>query len=154
MNNNANLTPDGVLLKFRFDKLIGKCGGVKRAENMTRVGQRVLYDYANPERSELFAPVDVVADLEKACGDHLVTEGLAIIGGGYFLKPSANENAQRGFGVVMPAVGRDVGELLRDAYAATGGKFSGAEVATLRADIQRTISDLAQALGALDGAAA
>lgn len=151
---NQNLTPDGVLLKSRFGKIIDKCGGVKRAEDLTRVGQRVLYDYANPARCELFAPVDIVADLEKACGDNLVTQGLALIGGGYFVKPTAGEKTRIAFGKVMPSVGKDVGDLMRDAFAATEGKLSQQDVIKLRDDIQRTMSDLALALGVLDGAVA
>lgn len=154
MDNNTNLKPDGVLLKARFGSIIEKCGGVKRAELMTRVGQRVLYDYANPDRCELFAPVDVVAQLEKACGENHVTQGLSIIGGGYFTKPTRTEQTRLAFGKVMPSVGKDIGDLMRDAFAATEGKLSGGDLVKLRDDIQRTMSDLALALGVLDGAAA
>jgi hypothetical protein len=151
MDKNINLTPDGVLLKSRFDKIVAKCGGVKRAEDLTRVGQRVLYDYANPLRSDVFAPVDIVADLEKACGENLVTQGLALIGGGYFVKPTAAQQTRVAFGRVMPSVGKDIGDLMRDAFAATEGKLSEQDAVKLRDDIQRTMSDLALALGVLDG---
>lgn len=153
MDKSTNLTPDGVLLKSRFGSVIEKCGGVKRAELMTRVGQRVLYDYANPDRCELFAPVDVVVQLEKACGENYVTQGVALLVGGYFTKPTPTDQTRVSFGKVMPSVGKDIGDLMRDAFAASEGKLSEQDVVKLRDDIQRTMSDLALALGVLDGGA-
>lgn len=154
MDKTGNLTPDGVLLKQRFGGLLEKCGGPKRAELMTRVGLRNLYDYASPARIDLFAPVDVVANLEKASGFNPVTEALAFINGAYIVKPTPHEKLRVAVGKVMPSIGQDVGELLKNAFAAAeDGKFSPAEIAQLRADIQRTMSDLALALGMLDGAA-
>ncbi|HVO92521.1 MAG TPA: phage regulatory CII family protein [Terriglobales bacterium] len=153
MDKSPNLTPDGVLLKQRFSLLIDKCGGVKNAELMTRVGQRVLYEYANPDRSDLFPPVDIVADLEKPTGAHFVTEAMCFLAGGYFVKPTREEKIRTAFGAVMPAVGQDIGQLIKDAYAATDGKFTSEQIDKLRGDIERAMSDLALARGVLEGAA-
>jgi len=152
MDTRKNLTPEGVLFKSRFGDLVERCGGVKRAELLTRVGQRVLYDYYNPERCETFAPLDVVSHLEKACGVYPVTEAMCFNAGGYFVRPRQGD-PRRVIGNVMPSVGKNVGDLLRDAFAAAeDGKLTDAEIAQLRDDIVRTMTDLADALGVLDRA--
>jgi hypothetical protein len=151
MEKTGNLTPDGVLLKQRFGGLLDKCGGVKRAEMMTRVGRSNLYDYANPGRCDLFAPIDVVADLERASGFSPVTEALAFINDAYVVKPTPHEKMRIAFGSVMPSIGQDIGELLKNAYAAAeDGKFSAAERMQLIANINKAISDLMWARGALE----
>lgn len=75
-------------LKAAFRRLVVLAGGGNEAAAQTRVGQQALdrYGSVNPEHEERFAPVDVIADLEAACGEPLITRKLAELAG-YVLSP-------------------------------------------------------------------
>jgi hypothetical protein len=79
-------------LKRRTDQLIDLCGGLVAASAETRAGKSSLANYADSrERSaatNLWAPIDVIADLEHAAGEPLVTRELARLAG-YDLLPMA-----------------------------------------------------------------
>ncbi len=57
--------------------LIAACGGIDGAAASCRVGRSQLADYANPHEEKSFMPLDVVQQLEAACGQPIVTEYLA-----------------------------------------------------------------------------
>lgn len=75
-------------LKAAFRRLVVMAGGGNEAAAQTRVAQQGLdrYGSAAPEHEDRFAPVDVIADLEAACGEPVVTRRLAELAG-YVLSP-------------------------------------------------------------------
>lgn len=83
-------------LKRRTEKLIDLCGGLQDAAQETRAGKSSLGNYADHREhgagANLWAPIDVIADLEAAAGDPLVTKELARLAG-YDLLPLASADA-------------------------------------------------------------
>jgi hypothetical protein len=79
-------------LKRRTEKLINLCGGLVDAAEETRAGKSSLANYADSREhgaaANLWAPIDVIADLEQAAGEPLVTRELARLAG-YDLLPLA-----------------------------------------------------------------
>ena len=79
-------------LKRRTDQLIDACGGLVAASAETRAGKSSLANYADSRgcgaAATLWAPIDIVADLEKVAGEPLVTRELARLAG-YDLLPMA-----------------------------------------------------------------
>jgi hypothetical protein len=77
-------------LKRRTDKLIEACGGLVTAAHETRAGKSSLANYADSRdhgaAANMWAPIDVIADLERAAGEPLVTRELARLAG-YDLLP-------------------------------------------------------------------
>jgi hypothetical protein len=72
-------------LKRRTEKLIDRCGGLVDAAMETRAGKSSLANYQDSREhgpaSNMWAPIDVIADLEKAAGEPLVTKELARLAG-------------------------------------------------------------------------
>lgn len=66
-------------LKVKFKELIGAIGGIEEAERLCRVGKTTLARYYSlqDEHADMFAPIDVVRDLEEVAGDPIVTSYLA-----------------------------------------------------------------------------
>ncbi len=60
--------------------LVQKCGGPSCASEITRVDAPRLSRYGAPHEP-VFAPVDVIRDLEEFLGDPIVTRGLALMAG-------------------------------------------------------------------------
>jgi hypothetical protein len=79
-------------LKRRTDRLIDLCGGLIAASEETRAGKSSLSNYADSREhgagANLWAPIDIIADLEAAAGEPLVTKELARLAG-YELLPLA-----------------------------------------------------------------
>jgi hypothetical protein len=84
-------------LKRRTDQLIDSCGGLVAAAEETRAGKSSLANYADSREgvvgSALWAPIDIIADLEKAAGEPLVTKELARLAG-YELLPMATSDGK------------------------------------------------------------
>lgn len=72
-------------LKGITHKLIKACGGLEAAAEETRAGKSSLANYADSRdhtaAASMFAPIDVIADLEAAVGAPLVTKELARLAG-------------------------------------------------------------------------
>lgn len=83
-------------LKRRTEKLITILGGLEDAAQETRAGKSSLGNYADHREhgsgANLWAPIDVIADLEAAAGEPLVTRELARLAG-YDLLPLAGDDA-------------------------------------------------------------
>jgi hypothetical protein len=84
-------------LKRRTDQLIDACGGLVAASAETRAGKSSLANYADSREHgaacNLWAPIDIIADLEKAAGEPLVTRELARLSG-YDLLPMATVDGE------------------------------------------------------------
>jgi hypothetical protein len=72
---------DYCALKTAFRLLVREVGGLEAATSITRVGCSQLADYYNPHKPDVFAPMDVVLDLEDVAKKQLVTEVMARLGG-------------------------------------------------------------------------
>jgi len=74
---------DYLSLKATFRRLVILVGGGNEAAAQTRVGQQALdrYGSVSAEHEDRFAPIDVIADLEAACGEPIVTRKLAELAG-------------------------------------------------------------------------
>lgn len=83
-------------LKRRTDQLIDSCGGLVAASAETRAGKSSLANYADSREhgaaTNLWAPIDVIIDLEKAAGEPLVTKEMARLAG-YDLIPMPMSDA-------------------------------------------------------------
>jgi len=60
-------------MKAAFRRLIAQNGGYCAAAAITRVGKSQLQEYASVHHMGVFAPIDVVIDLERAAGDPTVS---------------------------------------------------------------------------------
>lgn len=126
-------------LKTGFRALVHGCGGLEAAAAATRVAKTVLalgYDHAAADR---FPAVDVVADLERAAGEPILTQLLAAMQG-YALariEPVA--------GCELRAIA-NVGERSSEVFAAFGRAMAdGAITAEERALIHQELLDLVAA---------
>jgi hypothetical protein len=75
-------------LKTASADLVEASGRGQRAAAKTRVGQQHLSKCCSdaPEFEEVFLPLDVVADLEAACGKPIITAALADLSGHVLVK--------------------------------------------------------------------
>ena len=67
-------------LKGAARDLIGAAGGPRRCQGITRGTESLLSRYG-ARQEEVFAPIDVIADLEKDAGEPIVTKLLAELSG-------------------------------------------------------------------------
>lgn len=64
-------------LKAAFRMLVDEVGGPVAAARITRVSATQLANYGDGNQDAVFAPIDVVADLEAELGEPIVTAKLA-----------------------------------------------------------------------------
>lgn len=67
-------------LKGAARDLVGAAGGPRRCQGITRGTESLLSRYG-ARQEEVFAPIDVIADLEKDAGEPIVTRLLAELSG-------------------------------------------------------------------------
>ncbi|WP_210357628.1 hypothetical protein [Sphingomonas beigongshangi] len=83
------MTPERILLKRATSDMVKGVGGVEAAAAFTRVGKTMLAEYGSVNRSECFAPIDVIADLEPLARERSgwphVTQALCRTMGGVFV---------------------------------------------------------------------
>lgn len=131
-------------LKAATRKLVRDAGGCEYAE--TRVGKTKLAEYGAPNMPDRFAPVDVIADLERSVGEPLVTRELAAQAG-YDLVPAGQAAVplKRLETYLLDLMGQ-LGALSREIAAAEAdGQLDAAEIErirlaaqTLKIEIDRT----------------
>lgn len=137
---------DYLALKGATRRLVEACGGVESAAAVTRTGFQVLSKYGRPQEP-VFAPVDVVADLEADAGDPFVTRALAQLAG-HVLVPLPRAEAGQGrwyrhiseIAMDAGAVVQRLGEAIAD-----DGEVTKAECRTLalRERVREAIAELA-----------
>lgn len=88
-------TSDYLKLKSAFRRLIKHCGGYEAASEATRVAYQTLQKYASSEHPEIFAPADVVADLEAVADNPIVSEVLARLNGFVLVRAGGAETGQQ-----------------------------------------------------------
>ena len=132
--------PDTVYggLKTAFRRLVSRCGGPKAAAEWTRVGFTALNAHysVRDECREIYPPADVIADLEHACGDPVLTREMARVQG-YDLVPMDSGQGEDGAlhgRVASLTAGRVVSTARLNLCAITAdddGKLSNTELADL-----------------------
>lgn len=80
---------DRFSLKAAFRRLLKAAGGQEAAEMVTRGRHQTLNRYGNPKEEDCFAPIDVIADLEREIDEPVVTQHLAEMNGYMLVKKSA-----------------------------------------------------------------
>jgi hypothetical protein len=128
-------------LKALFRGLVELCGGFDAAAACTRVSRSQLHNYCDMA-SDQFAPIDVVADLERVAGEPLVTAELARRAGWHLAPDSAD---------AAGPLAHSIARLTRDASEACGayveatsdGHIDPAEAEAL----ERKLADVARVVG-------
>lgn len=128
-------------LKAAVRRLVTMAGHGPQAATITRVSQQRLSEYGQPG-SPLFAPIDVVADLEAECGP-IVTAQLAALC--HHLLIPMPEACRRG-----SVLGRITGEAMKEtsevfiaiADIIKDGVVTGAEAVHLAHEIDQAIAKL------------
>ncbi len=73
MNIRQLAAADYLQIKAAFRRLVKRCGGVEAAASCTRADPSRLSKYQNPD-DPMFAPIDVVADLEAEVNEPIVSD--------------------------------------------------------------------------------
>ncbi|MGQ3674275.1 hypothetical protein ACT6QH_02060 [Xanthobacter sp. TB0139] len=140
---------DYLSLKGAMRRLVEACGGQESAASVTRVAPQTLSRYGHPQE-HVFAPVDVVADLEADADAALVTRELAALTG-HVLVRLPQGVAGQGRWV------RHISDIVQDASALTGrlaraleddGRVTADEVRGL--GLRGAIREAMEGLAALD----
>lgn len=128
-------------LKTAVKNLVSNLGGQEAAGSVTRVRHQAISDYASHQKTEIFAPVDVVLDLEASLGDPIVTRHLARSQGFELFRLTAGADVPVD-AQMATAIGEEFGDLMRQAGKALedDGRISGREVAEF--NILKEIDDL------------
>ncbi len=124
---------DYLAIKGAMRRLTEACGGQESAASVTRVAPQTLNKYGHPHEA-VYAPVDVIADLEADAGDPLVSRVLARLTGHVLVRlPEGADGSTRWHGHVAD-VAQGVGEVVRSMGAALAddGDISPREVRDMR----------------------
>ncbi len=97
-------------LKAAFRRLTKAAGGQESAASITRVDFQRIGRYGRPHET-MFAPTDVVADLEADAGDPLVTRAMADLQG-YLLVPKPPAEGDLEWVKHLGALGKESGEAI------------------------------------------
>lgn len=119
-------------IKAGFRLLVEAAGGVVAAAGGSRVGKTNLSDYGSINRLDVFAPADVIADLEASVGEPVVTRALARLAG-YELYRLPAAPAEVNWVRLLGEASADTGAVIVRLARALGddGRVTAAEVRTL-----------------------
>ncbi|SLN77536.1 phage regulatory CII family protein [Oceanibacterium hippocampi] len=143
--------PDYLRLKAAFRRLVRAAGGLESAAMVTRVGKTELGRYQHVNEP-LFAPVDVVADLEADTGEAPVTREMARMAGlAVFPLPRPEHDDPAWVGHIAKTA-KECGEAVaRTAEAlSVGGTITADEIREM--GLRQEIAEAVEALAALDAA--
>ena len=148
---------DYFALKSATRQLVHQCGGVEAAAAVTRAGFQTVSKYGRPQEA-MFAPLDVIADLEADAGAPLVTRQLAALARHVLVPLPEGADGKGRWYRHISEVTQGVGEVVRRLGRALedDGDVSFEEVRrlALREQVREAIADLAEldrALANLDG---
>ena len=121
-------------LKTATRRLVAATDGIEAAASITRVGKSQIERYTSPHHPD-FMPIDVVADLEAATGQPLVTEALARLAGCALHEVEPNASHPNPL-IGIASLARHTGEVARDVAAALADRaISAAEARGIFADL-------------------
>lgn len=130
-------------LKTRFRQLVDEFGGAEQAATRTRVGATALYNYGNLNSPDNYPPIDVIMDLERDCGQPVVTRELANASGYLMIEHLSVAPSVDKIAVALAAVGRESSDVF--ALAAKNmadGKVSPQEAQALLRQVDEGITAL------------
>lgn len=137
-------------IKAATRALVDKAGGQTYAADQTRVPQSKLSEYGSVHKPDRFMPADVVADLEAAVGEPVVTRELAEQQGYVLVRASAAASPMSMLARVA-AIGRSHGTLIEVlSHALDDGKIEAHEADAIRAalrPLQVALAELSNAIG-------
>lgn len=138
-------------LKGAARDLVSAAGGPRRCQGITRGTESLLSRYG-ARQEEVFAPIDVIADLEKDAGEPIVTRVLAELSGHLLVPVPTALNTANWFGHLsgVLAGGSQVEVALSDALS--DGRIDVAEARALRAKVLEAMTQMASLGTALDHA--
>mgnify|MGYP001042125909 CR=1 FL=1 len=129
--------------------LVAACGGLKQAATASRLAKTVLAQCTDDDHATRHLPVDVVADLERASGDPVVTRYLAALSG-HLLVPVRGVSREP-YPLVLASVTKETGELLGAAGAALReGRLSPAQAHVVKREALDVAAALAEMLADCD----
>lgn len=137
-------------LKAAFRRLTKSVGGQESAASITRVDHQRIGRYGRAHEP-MFAPVDVVADLEHDAGVPMVTRALADLQG-YLLIPKPPTTGDARWVEHLGALAKEAGEAiakLGTAFA-EGGTITGEE--SRRMELRREVAETMEVLARIDKA--
>tara|TARA_B100001939_G_scaffold348092_1_gene372554 strand:- start:347 stop:850 length:504 start_codon:yes stop_codon:yes gene_type:complete len=137
-------------LKAAMRKLIKLGGGYRPSADVTRVGQSTLRDYQDLDRADVFAAIDVVADLEAEIETPVVTAQLAEMLG-YILIPTDFRGNDTEWHQIMARMGREIGDVFERINGALedNNRVDKPEVSGVEKEIDDLMGVLAHAKGRL-----
>jgi hypothetical protein len=138
-------------LKTATRRQIAASGGVESAARVSRVGKSKLSEYQNQAIVDCFIPADVAAELERDSGVNEITQAMAQIQGGYFIKITDDPDHPL-FSALLAEIGKDVGQLFSDAAQVLGKVAGDNQRVRVLNDLRKAISVMAAAIGALEDA--
>lgn len=110
MNERQLPRSEYLALKAAFRGLVTMAGGPNRAATITRGNASLLSRYGAPQE-DMFAPADVVADLEAEVGEPVVTRVLAEMSGQH-LVPKCKAGVSSDFLRHLGAIGKETGDVV------------------------------------------
>ncbi len=123
-------------LKTGFRALVARCGGLEASAAVTRLHKTQLAQAYDPQAQDRFPAIDVVADMERAAGEPVITKLLAAMHG------MALVHVEPISGCAMRAIA-NVGEHASEVFAAFGRAMAdGAITAQERETLKREMLDL------------
>ena len=137
-------------LKAAFRRLTKTVGGQESAAGVTRVDYQRIGRYGRAHEA-MFAPVDVVADLEADAGEPLVTRVMADLQG-YLLVPKPPGTGDAQWVEYLGALAKESGEAmarLGEAFA-QGGTITREEVRDM--ELRREVTEAMEVLARIDKA--
>lgn len=137
-------------LKAAFRRLTKAVGGQESAATITRVDFQRIGRYGRAHEA-MFAPVDVVADLEADAGEPMVTRALADLQG-YLLVPKPPTQGDAEWVEHLGALAKEAGEAiakLGQAFA-HGGTITADEVRDM--ELRREVAEAMEVLARIDKA--
>jgi hypothetical protein len=136
MNTRNLLGDDHLVLKAAYRDLLKAAGGpVYAAQNITRTDPARLSRYGNPNE-QMFAPVDVIRDLEAHVGEPIVTRVLADQAG-HVMVPKKAATRSVDFDQHLACIAKELSDLVGGiAQAKADGTISAAEIEAIKTQIR------------------
>lgn len=135
-------------LKTATRLLVAACGNGEGAATATRVSRQMLDRYREPSLVE-HAPIDVIADLETACGNPIVTRALCELAGGQFFPNllRGSTSLVKRLSKVSSSAGKTVSDTID---ALEDGEIDAVETARLLEDLTALRQVVTEAIVALE----
>jgi hypothetical protein len=143
MNTRNLLGDDHLILKAAYRSLLKAAGGPSyAAQEITRTDPARLSRYGNPNE-QMFAPMDVIRDLEAHVGEPIVSRVLADLAG-FVLVPKKAATRSVDYDQHLAAIAREMSDVVGEIVAAKAdGSVTPAEIKRIREQVRESQEALA-----------